>query len=162
MSLVTEDIAQIALDVWSGMLALDAVVSPGIVQPDDANVTGSIHVTGPNDHLVSLETTLGGARTFAAAMFGMPEDEVSEEEVSDAVGELTNMVGGNIKGLLPQPSQLSLPVVASGHVQALRVPGAEALHQVCLVSVGAPVLITVWSRPTESTPITATQESALP
>ncbi|QCC78154.1 chemotaxis protein CheX [Nocardioides daphniae] len=49
-------------------------------------------------------------------MLGMDPDadEPSEADVVDAVGELVNMVGGNVKSLVPGPSQLSLPLVATG------------------------------------------------
>jgi len=39
-----------------------------------------------------------------------------DEDVADAVGELVNMIGGNVKSLMPGPSVLSLPVVAAGRV----------------------------------------------
>ena len=36
------------------------------------------------------------------------------EDVADAVGELVNMIGGNVKSLMPGPSTLSLPLVRAG------------------------------------------------
>ena len=50
------------------------------------------------------------AERLACVMFQV--DEASPEEVRDLLGEMANLVGGNIKGMLPGPSRLSLPVVA--------------------------------------------------
>jgi chemotaxis protein CheX len=40
------------------------------------------------------------------------DEEVSESEVADALGEVANMLGGNLKGMQPPGSSLSLPRVA--------------------------------------------------
>jgi chemotaxis protein CheX len=155
MTLASDDITEIAREVWSGMLGLDSEVVPtGTDQGDGQLFTGTVTVTGAADCLVSIQTSDAGARAYAAAMFGSTAGEVADDEVVDAVGELTNMVGGNIKSLLPEPSRLSLPAVAQGRRQLLHVPGAEVLNQVALSSEGEQVLITVWSRPE-----TATHES---
>jgi chemotaxis protein CheX len=155
MILASDDIAEIAIEVWSAMLGLESSVTDASDSDGGTHVTGSVHVTGASDCLVSLQTSDRGARAFAAAMFGSSPDAVADDEVVDAVGELTNMVGGNIKSLLPEPSRLSLPAVAQGHSQQLRVPGAEVLNEVALTSAGERVLITVWSRPAQD----PTQES---
>jgi chemotaxis protein CheX len=44
-------------------------------------------------------------------MFAMSEDELTEAEIRDAVGEIVNMVGGNLKGIVEGDSSLSLPCV---------------------------------------------------
>ena len=77
-------------------------------------------------------------------MFGSAPDVVTDAEVVDALGELTNMIGGNVKSLLPAPSQLSLPMV-SDSVWPTTVPGSVAgvpgrVH----ASVADSVHISVW------------------
>ena len=67
----------------------------------------SIH--GAWDGLVTLYCNDHLARRFAATMFRIGEQEVSEDDVRDALDEIANIVAGNIKALLPAPSQLSLP-----------------------------------------------------
>ena len=79
-------------------------------------------------------------------MFGMEPDEVSADEVADAVGELTNMVGGNIKSLLPEPSLLSLPTVSRGAPVRVRVPGGGTRSEVSLISGDEIIVVHVWGR----------------
>jgi chemotaxis protein CheX len=80
----------------------------------------------------------------AEAMFAAEAGSLSWDEVSDALGELTNMVGGNIKGLLPAPSTLSIPSVAGGESYTLRVPGAVLASRVLLTGPAGPVRISLW------------------
>lgn len=53
------------------------------------------------------------AHTFAAAMFDRGAELVTESDVVDALSELTNIVGGNFKSLVPTTEHctLSLPHV---------------------------------------------------
>src|SRR3546814_11558410 len=57
--------------------------------------------------------------------------EITPEDVTDAIGELVNMIGGNVKSLMPEPSILSLPMVAAGHIavpsEATEVPRLDLL-----------------------------------
>ena len=46
-------------------------------------------------------------------MFAADEDSLGLEEVQDALGEISNMIAGNIKPLLPGASRISLPSVVS-------------------------------------------------
>jgi len=52
------------------------------------------------------------------------DDEVTSDLVQDALGELTNMTGGKIKSLLPEPCFLSLPTVTMTQ-HGLRIPGSK-------------------------------------
>ena len=41
---------------------------------------------------------------------------LDEEDIEDGLGELANVVGGNVKAVLPGPSALGLPVVGAAPV----------------------------------------------
>jgi chemotaxis protein CheX len=140
-----EQIAEITQDVWASFLALELVHVPGPAAPLDGQVVaGCVHVSGEWEGSIFVECTRTHADTAAAAMFQAAPGELSEDEVADALGELTNMVGGNVKGLLPAPSKLSIPSVALGDSCHVRVPGARLVEGVLLVGESGPVRITVW------------------
>ena len=42
-----------------------------------------------------------------------PPTVVDDEDVADALGELANVLGGNIKSVLPGPSALGLPQIGT-------------------------------------------------
>ena len=150
MHLSSDDVAQIVQEVFSSMLGLD--IEPIEIEIDNsgAAVAGSVGVSGATDCLIRMEMQEEAARAVAGAMFGLEAPDVSDDDIADAVGELTNMVGGNIKSLLPEPSTLSLPVVAQGKSPTLRVPGGKPLLEASFVAGGLPLNLTVWNRPQQN------------
>jgi len=70
-----------------------------------------IKISGKWQGIVSVVMERNLARQLAEKMFSLEKADASKEEINDAISEMTNMIGGNLKSLLPQPSQLSLPIV---------------------------------------------------
>lgn len=113
-------------------------------QPDDAGrVRASIAVTGGWSGHVTLDVSRAGAGDLARRML-MAED-VSEDDVVDAIGELVNVLGGNVKGLLLEESSLGLPEVRTDPTVQPGTPraGTEVCHAE-LVWAGHPVDVRVW------------------
>jgi chemotaxis protein CheX len=83
------------------------------------------------------------AREVAAAMVG-PEIADSEEQVSDALGEICNMIAGNFKNKLSSTDEacmLSVPTVIKGDEYTLHsLADGEHLETVMLFA-GAPVSV---------------------
>jgi chemotaxis protein CheX len=108
-----DDLQVIAEQVWSSYLDLDGG-SPLIPVPHEKrsdDVTASVSVTGAWRGHVLVSCSEAAAKHVAAALLGIEYDEVAEEDVADALGELANIIGGNVKSLLPEPCALSLPHV---------------------------------------------------
>jgi chemotaxis protein CheX len=72
---------------------------------------GIIALAGAFSGVVSVHLSESVVRGAASQMFQAPAGAVDADEMRDAVAELTNMVGGNVKCLVPQPTQLGLPEV---------------------------------------------------
>jgi len=145
---VTDDqVASIAQDVWESFLALALVPHPlgeQAADPAGPTLTGCVSVSGSWEGSVFLRCGADLARSAAEVMFDAEPGGLSAEEVCDALGELTNMVGGNIKSLLPGPSRLSLPSVAAGNSYTVRVPGAVLLTRTALLCGSGTVTVCVW------------------
>lgn len=87
------------------------------VQLRQAEVIGSLGVAGFLSGSISVFLTRALARRAAAAMLMLEADAVSDGELIDAIGELTNMIGGNIKTALFERTPLfdiSIPSVYVG------------------------------------------------
>ena len=145
--LVTPDqMTQITCDVWASFLSLELAPTsdePAAELAGDT-MTGCVHISGDWQGSVIVEVSAAHAQRAAEAMFAADEGSLSPEEIGDALGELTNMVGGNLKGLLPAPSKLSLPSVASGQSYSVRVPGARLVDRVLLEGTAGPVRVSLW------------------
>jgi chemotaxis protein CheX len=135
------EIEEIARDVWSSLLGLEITVAQAPDACPEEVVTAVVTVSGDAHGVVGVQTSGAGARAMAAAMFMMGADEVGEAEVADALGELTNVVGGNVKGLLPGSNRLSLPTVLDAGAEDPRDLTQPPLAEVFLTCDGEPVLI---------------------
>lgn len=137
-----QDVYSVVEEVWNTFLGDGVPILPGARDlPDDAWYS-AITVTGEWEALILIAMPLALAGRITTTMLGLPEhDQCSTEDLTDALGELVNIVGGNIKSLMPGPSTLSLPLVAQGAVTT-----TSDLVEVCEVGVvwhDEPVLITI-------------------
>ena len=122
MQLLLEDIEKIAAMVMESIAGVVLEPADSEIPRDRAALTGCVHIDGAWNGSALVECELPLARRLTAVLFGRPEEEVSLDDVRDALGEITNMIGGNVKALLPSPSRLSLPTVVEGADYAVTVP----------------------------------------
>jgi chemotaxis protein CheX len=131
--------------IWSTMLGME--VAPGAEMATNRNqpsfLTGCIQITGAWNGAVSVDCSGKLAQTIGATMFGVEFDQTTPDQVIDALGELVNIVSGNIKSFLPEPSQLSLPSVAEGTDYFFRVVGSRQLAKLTYTCQGEPFQITI-------------------
>jgi chemotaxis protein CheX len=76
-------------------------------------------------------------------MWGQGPAELGSREVYDAWGELVNMVGGNLKALLPPPGTLSLPHVREVETWLSREKGTTVMNEVTFACLGERMRITI-------------------
>jgi len=144
--MLNDELAVVIETVWSEVLRATVrrleSEEPSSVRP--VSVTARIRVSGPSPHLIYLCCSEPLARKLAAFMFKVDAGEASDADVSDAVGEMVNMVGGNVKCVFEGPSVLSLPEVELGGPcggPAWSFPGA--IGEVRFDDGGEPLLLAV-------------------
>lgn len=141
MQYLEEEICQVAEMVWDSVLGAPLVRMTEVPTPPERVVSGCIHFTGAWEGAVTIECSAEFARSAAATMFGVELAGASTSDMQDALGELTNMTGGNVKALLPEGCRLSLPTVVEGAEFTARVPGSELVTSVAFKCQGAPIVI---------------------
>jgi chemotaxis protein CheX len=121
-----EDIHAVTENVFSTMLGSTVEMAENTDQlADRSPITGCVHIAGEWTGAVMVQTT-GELATFAACrIFALEEDEVQKNDCQDTMAEIANMIGGNIKSLVPGPSVLSLPTVTMGKEFDIRIFGTE-------------------------------------
>jgi len=127
---VTEpDLADIVEGATSTMLGtVLGALAPSGEAPSEASaacaVGASVQFTGEwsGALVIGCDEMIGNEA--AAAMFGCDTNNVAADDLSDALGELANMIAGNVKPLLPGAITLSLPTVVQGSELRLGIPGA--------------------------------------
>ena len=82
------------------------------------SLLGSITFKGGLEGCFTICCSAPCAKTIALSMLAMdPSDELSDEEITDAIGEVTNMVMGGIKSRILDVVgniEVSIPTVTSG------------------------------------------------
>lgn len=142
-----DDLFSLAQTVWSSVLGLDFVRGDEVDgKIGETTITACVQITGDWEGAVTIECSPGLATKLAAAMFQMEVDDLSEDEISDAMGEIANMTGGNVKGLAPGTNTLTLPTVTEGEEGALRIAKTKRLNTVVGFSEGEPVVVTVFCK----------------
>jgi chemotaxis protein CheX len=106
-------VSSVVQEVWSSMLGVDLANGGDWTATgyEEHPLQGSIQIVGAWQGAVVLSCSPEYARAMAAGMFGAEPDTLSAADVNDALGELVNVIGGNLKQLLPSPCHLSLPAV---------------------------------------------------
>ena len=77
----------------------------------DISIVGVVHLIGAYEATVSIHLTQGLLKKAASVMYDEPTTTVTSHQIRDTAAELTNMVGGNLKCLVPQPTAIELPNV---------------------------------------------------
>ncbi len=146
MPLTDEAICKITTSVLESIL--DVAIhqcshSGGSDERADGFMTAAVYLTGAWEGTVAVHCTAALACRAASVMFGREEESISVSEIQDALGELANMISGNLKTLLPKPSFLSLPCVTEGFSDALEEPDGEIHRQITWDCGGQLLMITV-------------------
>jgi len=106
--------------VFDTMLSMDVQLSDSDPQAavDGSKIVGSVSFAGALMGSVRVHVNDAFARIITAEMLGMEVEEIEgDEEVHDVIGELSNMVGGDLKSRLDDiglSCQLSIPSITSG------------------------------------------------
>ncbi|MGY1712313.1 chemotaxis protein CheX [Geodermatophilus sp. SYSU D00758] len=133
-------VQEIADQAWAALVGEEEVLVPLPGElPADA-VSSWVEVVGPWTGTVVLTCGRGTAADLTRALLREhAPGELEAEDVEDALGELANVVGGNVKAVLPGPSVLGLPEFGTAPA-----PGAPAdTCRVDLLWRGQPLTITV-------------------
>ena len=141
-----EVIEQIAQSVFATMLEIELARTDSAVLPESDLLLAAVHIAGEWTGSVVLALSQPVARHAASMMLQMPLGDVVENDMKDVASELTNMIGGNLKSLLPGPSFLSLPTIVSGRDFGLQVRDAELLDDVVLACESGPIGVRLFAK----------------
>lgn len=149
MSLNSANVLDLIRTIWQQVLDLEIREADA----DDAELTTTyglmtscVQITGEWEGAIVLYCSSNFAKRAAAIAFGMEEPEVQFEEMQDILGELANIIGGNIKSLVPGSCQLSLPSVIEGRDYRFGVIGGQITFQYRLTCLGEPIHCAVFQK----------------
>lgn len=110
-----DDLWSVTQGCFETQLSMPVDLTPVNVPADRC---GRVSIDGAFTGSVTVAISSALAQEAARALFG--EAEVGDEDVTATLLELTNMIGGNVKALLAQPSRLGLPDQSDGAGRLIR------------------------------------------
>ena len=146
MQLMEEEIQRVALMIWESILRLPLEIAPTSPPTGERAVSAFVYINGAWNGAVELDCGLEFATQAARIMFSLGAETPTTSDIQDTMGELANMIGGNIKGLCPQTSRLSLPVVVEGVDCTVNFPGARLVTKVGFCSGRYPISVSLHKR----------------
>ena len=108
------------INVFNTMLSMDVHVSRTILQSalEGMRTVGAVSFAGDAMGLINIHVTSQFSRQMAAVLLDMDINDVDvESDVNDVIGELSNIVGGNLKSIFSDVGlrcELSTPSITRG------------------------------------------------
>jgi hypothetical protein len=107
------NVAQQAFSIMADMNVFPAAPTEVTIEVEGKQTfTAIVRYTGSCQGSIQIECTPSIAYAFTERIMGItPPPEAFDANVEDAIGELINIIGGNLKGLLPPNTRLKVPEV---------------------------------------------------
>jgi chemotaxis protein CheX len=145
IEVLPSELAQIVESVFATMLSLEVSECGTPWFPNGERLTAAVHLAGDWSGAVLLECDRSQACRFAGRFLSSDPPGTVDDVVRDVLGELANMIGGNLKCVLMRGIRLSMPSVVDGSDYSLRVCGAEVRERIAFLCAEGLFWITVLS-----------------
>lgn len=122
-------------------LSLSVLDAPCAVDAD--RLTSSVYLEGAWNGAVSLQCSRRLACAIAGQFLSIDPPEEVDDDVRDVLGEIANIIGGNLKATMGADVRLSLPSVIVGSDYRVHLCGSAASNSVGFRFSGGEFLVTV-------------------
>jgi len=134
-----------AREVFELMLG-SRLTLPETAEETNLNVTAMVGLAGQLCGVLRVRCEDGAAALMTSKMLGVELHKVGSEEMSDALGEICNMVAGNFKNKISGLSEgcmLSPPTVITGNDYSLHSQAESPGLQVRLLFESMPMIVSL-------------------
>ena len=143
-SQLSTELVAIVGEVWDSFMLGDLEALPEAPHIPGLVTCANVCLSGVWQGVLMVECEPEVALKLSCALLGMEAGEASEIDVADTLGEIANVIGGNLKNVLPAPTVMSLPVVARS-MSPSRVKDAVEVCSVAFRWDDAAIRVIVWS-----------------
>ena len=140
-----ELLAEIVETVFMTMMSLEVSSSDVPWSHKGERLSSCVHLTGDWNGVVVLECNSRQACQFAGRILAMDAPETVDDDVRDVLGELANMIGGNMKSGMATGVRLSMPTVMEGRDYDMRICGSQVLERIAFQCADGHFWVTVLS-----------------
>lgn len=129
--------------VFQNMMDLEVSPDGKPWAPSSDQLTSAVHISGVWNGTLLFECDRRQACQFAGRFLSMEPPEAVNDDVRDVLGELANMIGGNMKSAVAAGLSLSMPSVTDGSDYGLRVCGSEVQDRLAFQCTDGPFWVTL-------------------
>jgi len=127
-----ETLTQIVASVFESMMNLNVSLSERSWDCAPDHLTSFVQLTGEWEGAVLFECSQSQACQFAGRILSMEPPAKVDDDVRDMLGELANMIGGNLKSEMATGVHLSMPTVMDGSDYGLHLCGSKVHKRLAL------------------------------
>lgn len=138
-----ETTCQIVRDVFATMLAYEIHESGDDYNSRTNTITSAVFFAGAWKGVVIVECSEEQSRFLASRLMGIPEPAETDDDTRDSMGEVANMIGGNLKSVLPPGVSLSMPSVVQGADYAYRICRSNQIARFSFRGDAGPLWVTL-------------------
>jgi CheY-specific phosphatase CheX len=109
------DLREVVQGIFENMLNLSLTVEEAPSTLAGELITAVLKFKGSWTGVVTLSCGIDQARRLAGRFLALSADQLCDQLVSDVVGEIANMIAGNLKSVFANDIRLSLAQVTRGH-----------------------------------------------
>lgn len=143
VEILPSEVEQIVEAVFGTMMSLEVAVRGTPWFPGGDRLTSAVQLVGDWSGAVLLECGQEQACRFAGRFLSTDPPGAADNVARDVLGELANMIGGNLKCVLAKGTRLSMPSVVNGSDYSLRVCGAVVQDQLAFECAEGPFWVTI-------------------
>jgi CheY-specific phosphatase CheX len=136
-------VAQIVESVFITMMDLEVLPGETPWGPSQDQLTSAVHLSGEWNGALLFECNRWQACRFAGRFLSMDPPQTVTDDVRDVLGELANMIGGNLKCGLTTGLSLSMPSVTDGSDYAMRVCRSQVQDRLAFECAEGPFWVTL-------------------
>ena len=122
-------IVAVTNDVFQTMIAIEMAPEYPLKDPVTkfhCSITSMVGFAGTYSGVISIHCPVALAKTITSAMLGVTEEDLEDDgdDITDAIGEIANMLGGGIKMVFSKGGldvKLSVPTVISGEAYTVEI-----------------------------------------
>lgn len=140
------DLNEVLGFIWSTTLEMSLEPTERLPAGSAAEpaMEAQVHIAGDWQGAVVLHAAPSLVASVARRMFSLGEQPPTLDDMQDAFGEVANITGGNLKGLLSDGgAHLSLPTVVQGRDYSVTIPGSQEVARRAFVCEGFPLVVTI-------------------
>jgi chemotaxis protein CheX len=135
------EIPPVVESIFGTMLNLEVVPGLFALDPCADRMTSTVQLSGAWTGAVVFECDRDQACRLAGRFLSIDPPVAVDDLVRDVLGELANMIGGNMKCVLSGSLRLSMPCVVDGGDHHMRIPGVSLRERLSFQSIEGPFWI---------------------